>query len=86
MKLDELKVCPFCNGDTFYQQFKIVGETIIRNRFDGEECDNAGLYDYADFVPKNSKVYCYICNRYLGNKDKNELSKAAEKRLRQLDK
>lgn len=81
MKLSELSECPFCGYDEFYETEYVYGTTRWRSRFDGKEADNSDLYDGLRIKDSSGRIYCDNCNKFLGNRKNNTLSKAAEKAL-----
>ena len=81
MKFGDLKKCPFCGYDEFYTKEYVFGSIKYAERFDGEEASNEELYDYLNSRNYNGRAYCRNCNKYLGNKITNELSKGASAKL-----
>ena len=81
MKFQELDCCPFCGHDEFYTKEYVYGSIKCAERFDGEEAHNEELYDYLNTKNYNGKAYCRRCNKYIGNRESNVLSKQAQKAL-----
>lgn len=76
MKFSDLKCCPFCKSEEFYEKEYAKGSITYRMRFDGEETDNSTMYDNLDHY-SSGRAYCDDCNRYLGNYMTDKLGKAA---------
>ena len=83
MKFTELENCPFCGSEEFYSKNYMYGTSHYNERFDGEETYNDQMYDGL-IVKYGYRAYCCNCNRYLGNKTKNTLSKNTELKLKEL--
>ena len=66
MIFKDLKACPFCGCEEYYERSRIKGYVQYRIRFDGEETDKTNMYDGTTTTP-NGKFYCSNCERYLGN-------------------
>lgn len=81
MKFSELTKCPFCGGDEFYTKEYAFGTVEIAIRFDGEEADNGGAYDNLRHKGTGA-CYCRLCHTYLGNLERDTVSKKAEKVLK----
>lgn len=81
MKFSELTECPFCGCDEFYTTQYVYGTIRYNERYDGEEAENAELYDGLNCKNYSGRAYCRNCNKYLGNRESNILSKAAEELL-----
>ena len=81
MKFSELRECPFCGYEEFYTTQYVYGSISFRERFDGKEAHNEELYDYLNCRNYSGRAYCRSCNRYLGNREANVLSKQAQKAL-----
>lgn len=80
MKFSDLKCCPFCGCDEFYEKQYAYGTIMFRGRFDGKEAHNEELYDGLSYK-YSGKTYCLQCNKYLGNIKENTIGKAAQKAL-----
>lgn len=85
MKFSELKKCPFCGGDEFYQKGYASGPTSFTIRFDGEEADNSDMHSTLEYK-YTGKCYCRKCGEYLGNIEKDIVGKKAEKVLKGSEK
>ena len=86
MKFSELKECPFCGNDEFYTVRTARGSSVYHERFDGKEAtDNSCMYDCVYFFG-GAKAYCNNCDTYLGNRDKDIVSKRAEKAIAERSK
>lgn len=83
MKFSELTECPFCGYDEFYTTLYLCGTTRYGECFNGDEAHNEQMYDSLCTRRYTGKAYCRNCEKYLGNKESNTLSKAAEKQLSQ---
>lgn len=81
MKFTELTECPFCGCEEFCTKQYVYGTLMYRERFDGEETENCELYDSLNNGKYSGNCYCLGCNKLLGNKDANTVSKQVEKRL-----
>lgn len=81
MKFSDLTECPFCGCDEFYTTQYVYGTIHYRSRFDGTEADNSDLYEGLRNDKRGGRIYCEDCNKFLGNRKNNTLSKAAEKAL-----
>lgn len=66
MKFSELKCCPFCGCEEYYEKQYVRGTIEYISRFDGEEADNSELYEGL-LYDCSGRVYCVDCGRYLGN-------------------
>lgn len=84
MKFSELENCPFCGHDEFYTKEYWYGTICYNERFDGKEAHNEEMYDSLNYKNHSGKAYCRSCNKYIGNKISNRLSKSAEKALAEL--
>lgn len=74
MKLSELKCCPFCGNDEYYQHMYVTGSCVFNIRFDGsDDADNTEMYAGLTHT-MGAKVYCNGCDKYLGNLNTNTLS------------
>ena len=62
-------------------QKNMCGSINYAERFDGKEAGNEELYDGLNTRNYNGRVYCRRCDKYLGNKETNVISKKAEKAL-----
>lgn len=82
MKFSDLKECPFCGNGEFYTTEYVYGTLRYSERFDGEESHNEELYDYLNTRNYTGRAHCKRCNRYLGNKETDELSKAAMAKMK----
>lgn len=79
MRFNELTECPFCGEDEFYTTEYVYGTLRYRERFDGKEAHNEQLYDGLLSKNYSGRCYCGWCGKYLGNKEKNTVSKAIER-------
>lgn len=78
MKFSELRCCPFCGCEEYYETMAASGHVTFRSRFDGEEAGNEEMYSGVDIKPSAGRVYCSHCNRYLGNYQKDIVGLQAE--------
>ena len=79
MKFNELIECPFCGYDEYYTKEYVCGTVPYAERFDGEEAHNEQMYDGLLMKHYSGRCYCRNCNRYLGNKVTNIVSRFIEK-------
>lgn len=82
MKFSDLKECPFCGNDEFFTTQYVYGTLRCAERFDGEEAHNEELYDYLTCRNYTGRAYCRECGKYLGNRETDELSKAAMAKMK----
>lgn len=80
MKFSELTECPWCGSEEFYTHEYARGQIFFTERFDGGEADNTEMYSLLDFS-YGVKAFCEDCGRYLGNRKKDTVGKAAEKQI-----
>lgn len=80
MKFSELKECPFCGCEEYYEKQKATGSVHYRSRFDGEEADNEDMYIDV-FCKSTGRVYCVKCNKALGNVYSDTLMRQVENQL-----
>lgn len=80
MKFTELKCCPFCGSEEFYEKRYARGPVWYFSRFDGGDADNSEMYSQLSYEG-SGRVYCAECDRYLGNSDRNTVSKAVERKM-----
>ena len=83
MKFSDLQCCPFCGHDEYYTKEYWYGTIYYGERFDGKEAHNENMYDSLNYKNHSGRTYCRNCNKYLGNKISNNLSKAAQKKIEQ---
>lgn len=81
MKFSDLTECPFCGADEFYTTEYVYGTIRYKERFDGREAHNEQLYDSLSTKNYSGRTYCVSCNKYLGNREKDTVSKAVERSL-----
>ena len=81
MKFSELIECPFCGCEEYYTNEYVYGYIRYAERFDRKDAENAELYDGLNTRNYNGRAYCRRCNKYLGNKETNELSKQVKKEI-----
>ncbi len=80
MKLEDLKVCPFCGSDEAYYRNYMQGPSIFRFSLAGDkEVDNSTMFDTVTVTHTSERVYCGSCNKYLGNMFTGVLGKEAAK-------
>lgn len=82
MKFSDLTECPFCGHDEFYTNEYVYGTIHYAERFDGEEAENAELYDGLNSKTYSDKIYCRNCNKYLGNRESGKLSEQVKRLLK----
>ena len=85
MKFSELQECPFCGHDEYYSKEYVYGNIFYGERFDGEETHNESLYDSLSTKRFNGRCYCRSCEKYLGNKLTDIVSKMAQKALKESE-
>lgn len=78
MKFSDLKCCPFCDSDTFYERTRVRGTMTYYLRFDGEEAHNEEMYDGLDYK-SSGRVWCANCGNYLGNYATDEVGVKADR-------
>ena len=66
MKFSDLKRCPFCGCEEFYEKRYARGPVWYCMRFDGEETNNSDMYSFLSYE-RTGRVYCADCDRVLGN-------------------
>lgn len=77
--VNDLKCCPFCGNDQYYQHMYVQGSGIYHSCFDGSyEADNTEMYSGLVHT-MGVKIYCNNCEEYLGNLNTGELSAKAKK-------
>lgn len=79
MRFSDLKTCPFCGCEQFYEKQQVQGAIIFRSRFDGKEADNSEIYDNLIFKG-SGRTYCDNCNHYLGNRTTDTVGIAADRK------
>ena len=79
MRFKDLKACPFCGCDEFYEKQQTRGTIYYRIRFDGKETDNSDMYDSL-ITSYSGRAYCNDCKRYLGNYINDEVGKIAQRK------
>lgn len=85
MKFSDLKHCPFCGSEEFYEKQYARGRITYRMRFDDEETDNSAMYDSLD-ISYSGRAYCDGCHKYLGNYMSDLIGKAAYQEYMNLEK
>ena len=84
MKFSELTECPFCGCDEFYTKYQMRGSCEYQERFDGKESErNCGMHDGLIYT-YGKRAYCSDCQKYLGNKEQDTISKEVEAKLAEL--
>lgn len=83
MNFTELTCCPFCGNEEFYTKQQFRGGCWYNERFDGNEADNTEMYDGL-LSYGGDKAYCNNCNKYLGNRTLNSVSRKAEAAQRKM--
>lgn len=83
MNFTELTCCPFCGNEEFYTKLQFRGSCWYNERFDGNEADNTEMYDGL-LSYGGDKAYCNNCNKYLGNRTKNIVSKEVENTISEV--
>lgn len=78
MKFTDLKSCPFCGCDMYYEKQCASGRVEYNSMFDGTKAPNYEMYDGL-VLTYSGKCYCRDCNKYLGNNMKNTVGKEAER-------
>lgn len=81
MLFSELERCPFCGHNEYYTTEYVYGVIRYAERYDGEEANNAELYEGLNTKNYNGRIYCRYCNKYLGNRITNTTSKQVQKAL-----
>ncbi len=77
-KFSDLKCCPFCGGQEFYEKRYARGSVWFFMGFDGKEADNSEMYSQLSYEG-SGRVYCAECDRVLGNMDKNTVTEAVSR-------
>ena len=80
MRFSELKCCPYCGGEEFYEKRYARGPVWFFMGFDGREADNTEMYSQLSYEG-SGRVYCAECDRYLGNPDRNTVAVAVSRLL-----
>lgn len=80
MKFTDLKFCPFCGSEMYYENQAVKGKVEFNSLFNGEEVPNYDLYEGLTHTC-SGRCYCRDCDKYLGNNLRNTVSKEAEKLL-----
>lgn len=83
MKFTDLKACPFCGSDTFYERQYAYGRIEYNSMFNGKEAPNYEMYDGL-YHTYSGRCYCRECNKYLGNSEKNTVGKEAERAVKRV--
>lgn len=78
MKFTDLKACPFCGSDTYYENQRVKGNISFNSMFSGEEASNEDMYDGL-LLTCSGRCYCRECEKYLGNNKKNVVGKEAKR-------
>lgn len=66
MKIDRnIKECPYCGSEEYYQKESYKGFREFRMRFDGEEADNSDMWDGAVEKLISKYAWCCECHRRL---------------------
>ena len=78
MKFSDLKCCPFCGGEEFYERRRAVGPVTYYFRFDGEEANNSEMYSCLSYSG-SGRVWCAECDSYLGNYETDVVGVRAER-------
>lgn len=73
----DLKCCPFCGCETYYEKQTVKGKIEFNSMFNGEEAPNYDMYEGLIHT-YSGRCYCRDCNAYLGNNLTNTVSKAVE--------
>jgi len=61
----DLKCCPHCGHDEFFNKQTLTGKTEYYGRYDGEQVENGHVYD--DIEAKYSKYnYCSMRRKRVG--------------------
>lgn len=79
-KFSDLKCCPFCGCEMYYEKQTVTGKIEFNSMFNGEEAPNYELYDSLEHT-YSGRCYCSDCNKYLGNNLKNTIGAEAKKIL-----
>lgn len=80
MKFADLKCCPFCEGEEYFERRRASGIVIYNMRYDGSETHNEDMYDGLSYTD-TGKRWCANCGRYIGNALKNEIGIAARRKI-----
>lgn len=80
MNFSDLKHCPFCGGEEYFERRRAAGYVTYNMRFDGRETHNEGMYDGLSYED-SGKRWCTDCGCYLGNAKTGRVGVAASKKL-----
>lgn len=83
MKFSELTKCPYCGYEEFYTHQSAKGTFDYNERFDGKEADNSEMWSGMQYN-YGSRCYCGNCDKYLGDRFKDVVSKGVEQKLEGL--
>lgn len=70
--LTDLQECPHCGYDEFYTYQTVKGKISYRERFDGEDGDNAEMYNSLSYGKQQKTVYCGSCQSKIARDDREE--------------
>ena len=77
MKFSDLKCCPFCGSEEFYERRRASGPVMYYMRFDGEESNNSEMYSSLSYSG-SGRVWCAACDSYLGKAETEAVGVKAE--------
>lgn len=80
MEFSQLKRCPFCGSEEFFERCCAKGVVDHFMRFDGKASYHAPAYDGLEYT-HNGRRWCANCEAYLGDEVKNEVASAAVRAL-----
>lgn len=84
MKFKDLTECPFCGNKEFIVRERTIFVYDFVYSFDGNECDNSGIYD-SGLSYSNDRAYCDKCGKYIGNHRTNVLGGESKKALKERE-
>ena len=74
----ELKCCPFCGCEEYYERRRATGIVRYYMRFDGKEANNSEMYGDLEY-DCSGRVWCCDCDAYLGNIETDTVGVKAER-------
>lgn len=80
MQFTDLKCCPFCGCEMYYEKQTVKGQIEYNSMFNGKEAPNDNLYEGLNYY-YSGKCYCRECGKYIGNNAKNIVGTLAEKQF-----
>lgn len=84
MKFTDLKCCPFCGSEMYYEKQTVKGKIEFNSLFNGEEAPNYDMYEGLTHT-YSGKCYCRKCDKYLGNYIIDTVSKSVEQHINGIE-